>query len=184
MAAVRRDLVAHEQRHFNPSTFRHCQACAPDCTCDSAPQADQFLCQRVTGTGLVVPFLAVPAVGDRSRRDSTGSRLHARKPMITGVFYSTRRPEIARAITSCWISLVPSKIVWIVDSTEERKYNSAVSKSCRDELSQNASFCDGSWPCWPLPRRASPRLPLVVTPLTVCPFELPHPRSWHQTPGY
>ena len=27
--------------------------------------------------------------------------------------YSMRRPEIARAITSCWISEVPSKIVWI-----------------------------------------------------------------------
>jgi hypothetical protein len=26
---------------------------------------------------------------------------------------SIRRPEMARAITSCWISLVPSKIVWI-----------------------------------------------------------------------
>ena len=24
-----------------------------------------------------------------------------------------RRPEIAREITSCWISLVPSKIVWL-----------------------------------------------------------------------
>ena len=27
--------------------------------------------------------------------------------------YSTRRPEIARAMTSCWISEVPSKIVWL-----------------------------------------------------------------------
>ena len=27
--------------------------------------------------------------------------------------YSIRRPDIARAITSCWISLVPSKIVWL-----------------------------------------------------------------------
>ena len=27
--------------------------------------------------------------------------------------YSTRIPLIARAITSCWISLVPSKIVWL-----------------------------------------------------------------------
>jgi len=26
--------------------------------------------------------------------------------------YSMRRPEIALAMTSCWISLVPSKIVW------------------------------------------------------------------------
>ena len=24
-----------------------------------------------------------------------------------------RSPKIARAITNCWISLVPSKIVWI-----------------------------------------------------------------------
>ncbi|NDE80889.1 MAG: hypothetical protein EB037_08225 [Actinobacteria bacterium] len=30
--------------------------------------------------------------------------------------YSTRRPEIARAITSCWISEVPSKMVWILAS--------------------------------------------------------------------
>ena len=30
--------------------------------------------------------------------------------------YSTRRPEIARAITSCWISEVPSKMVWIFAS--------------------------------------------------------------------
>ena len=28
--------------------------------------------------------------------------------------YSTRMPDIARAMTSCWISLVPSKIVWIL----------------------------------------------------------------------
>ncbi len=31
--------------------------------------------------------------------------------------YSIRRPEIARAITSCWISLVPSKIVWLTVSS-------------------------------------------------------------------
>ena len=30
--------------------------------------------------------------------------------------YSIRRPEIARAITNCWISEVPSKIVWITVS--------------------------------------------------------------------
>jgi hypothetical protein len=29
--------------------------------------------------------------------------------------YSTRIPEIALAITSCWISLVPSKIVWFTN---------------------------------------------------------------------
>jgi hypothetical protein len=38
----------------------------------------------------------------------------ARHPS-TGI-YSIRRPEIARAITSCWISLVPSKIVWFTFS--------------------------------------------------------------------
>jgi hypothetical protein len=27
--------------------------------------------------------------------------------------YSIRKPLIARAITSCWISDVPSKIVWL-----------------------------------------------------------------------
>jgi hypothetical protein len=31
--------------------------------------------------------------------------------------HSIRRPEIARAITSCWISLVPSKIVWLRSSS-------------------------------------------------------------------
>ena len=31
-----------------------------------------------------------------------------------------RMPEIARAITSCWISLVPSKIVWIFASRCQR----------------------------------------------------------------
>ena len=30
--------------------------------------------------------------------------------------YSIRRPDIALAITSCWISLVPSKIVWLTVS--------------------------------------------------------------------
>ncbi len=30
--------------------------------------------------------------------------------------YSMRRPEIARAITNCWISDVPSKIVWFTVS--------------------------------------------------------------------
>ena len=30
--------------------------------------------------------------------------------------YSMRRPDVARTITSCWISLVPSKIVWIFAS--------------------------------------------------------------------
>ena len=34
--------------------------------------------------------------------------------------YSMRMPEIARAITSCWISLVPSKIVWILASRCQR----------------------------------------------------------------
>jgi hypothetical protein len=33
------------------------------------------------------------------------------KPLVRS--YSIRRPEIARAITICWISLVPSKIVWL-----------------------------------------------------------------------
>ena len=32
-------------------------------------------------------------------------------------YYSIRRPEIARAMTSCWISDVPSKIVWIFGET-------------------------------------------------------------------
>lgn len=39
-----------------------------------------------------------------------------------------RRPEIARLITSCWISLVPSKIVWITLSV------SSDASSCRAVL--------------------------------------------------
>lgn len=35
-----------------------------------------------------------------------------RKPLVFLGFYSTRKPEIARAMTSCWISDAPSKIVW------------------------------------------------------------------------
>jgi hypothetical protein len=31
----------------------------------------------------------------------------------TRLIYSMRRPDMARAITNCWISLVPSKIVWV-----------------------------------------------------------------------
>jgi hypothetical protein len=34
--------------------------------------------------------------------------------------YSMRRPDIALAITSCWISLVPSKIVWIIPARPAR----------------------------------------------------------------
>jgi hypothetical protein len=34
--------------------------------------------------------------------------------------YSIRRPDIARAITSCWISRVPSKIVWIIPARPAR----------------------------------------------------------------
>ena len=34
--------------------------------------------------------------------------------------YSIRRPDIARAMTSCWISDVPSKIVWILASRCQR----------------------------------------------------------------
>ena len=34
--------------------------------------------------------------------------------------YSTRMPLMARAITSCWISDVPSKIVWILASRCQR----------------------------------------------------------------
>lgn len=34
--------------------------------------------------------------------------------------HSIRKPEIAREITSCWISLVPSKIVWIFASRCQR----------------------------------------------------------------
>jgi hypothetical protein len=34
--------------------------------------------------------------------------------------YSIRIPEIALAMTSCWISLVPSKIVWIIQARPGR----------------------------------------------------------------
>ena len=38
----------------------------------------------------------------------------------TIVIYSIRRPDMARAMTSCWISEVPSKIVWIFASRCQR----------------------------------------------------------------
>ena len=41
-------------------------------------------------------------------------------PKVRIAHYSIRRPLIARAITSCWISLVPSKIVWILASRCQR----------------------------------------------------------------
>ena len=58
-----------------------------------------------------------------------------------------RKPEMARAITNCWISLVPSKMVWIVGrflETYERSMNTKVFKiksfySC-DTLSQEMIF--------------------------------------------
>ena len=33
-----------------------------------------------------------------------------------------RNPEMARAITNCWISLVPSKMVWICVSDDDVRY--------------------------------------------------------------
>ena len=33
-------------------------------------------------------------------------------PTLRDERYSMRRPLMARLMTSCWISLVPSKIVW------------------------------------------------------------------------
>jgi hypothetical protein len=54
----------------------------------------------------------VAAVGTRSG----GNR--ARPRVCPG--HSIRMPEIARLMTSCWISLVPSKIVWIFASRCQR----------------------------------------------------------------
>ena len=34
--------------------------------------------------------------------------------------YSILRPDMARAMTSCWISLVPSKIVWLIPCRPDR----------------------------------------------------------------
>ena len=57
------------------------------------------------------PGDAMPPVTDHDegshRRQRQGESSHPARN------YSIRRPDIARAITSCWISLVPSKIVWI-----------------------------------------------------------------------
>ena len=56
------------------------------------------------------------------RFDGVGT-LAIDRPMsgeVAGEIHSMRRPDIARAITSCWISLVPSKIVWILASRCQR----------------------------------------------------------------
>ncbi len=45
---------------------------------------------------------------------------HQERVELEEQLYSMRRPEMARAITSCWISLVPSKIVWILASRCQR----------------------------------------------------------------
>jgi hypothetical protein len=41
------------------------------------------------------------------------------KPTTTQI-YSIHRPDIALAMSSCWISLVPSKIVWLFESATMR----------------------------------------------------------------
>ena len=47
-----------------------------------------------------------PVRAARIRMESKGA-----KPLVES--YSIRRPEMALLMTSCWISLVPSKIVWL-----------------------------------------------------------------------
>ena len=63
-------------------------------------------CVGRTETGLSSSFRA-----DRRSGNPNGAVLQS---------YSIRRPDIALAITSCWISLVPSKIVWILASRCQR----------------------------------------------------------------
>ncbi len=58
---------------------------------------------------LVIPECVVDDLSTSARRRS------AERPN-----HSIRRPEIAREMTSCWISLVPSKIVWIFASRCQR----------------------------------------------------------------
>jgi hypothetical protein len=65
---------------------------------DEAPRVSQRL-------GLI-------ARDDRCQRESQLSH--------PGKNYSMRMPEMDRAITSCWISLVPSKMVWILASRCQR----------------------------------------------------------------
>ena len=72
--------------------------------------------------------------------------------------YSTRRPEIARAITSCWISEVPSKMVWLFGITntacerlnEHWGYVIHESSSCDDE-SQELDSAVRHWLIWARP---------------------------------
>ena len=88
-------------------------------------------------------------------RSSTESvlRLHARRvvrvPAITrsSQIYSIRRPEIARAMTSCWISDVPSKIVWI------RLSGSASGEGCSAVPSTSDFVLGACWPMLPIPPR-------------------------------
>ena len=42
-----------------------------------------------------------------------GAEARVEPSRLDGEDHSIRRPDIAREMTSCWISLVPSKIVWI-----------------------------------------------------------------------
>ena len=52
--------------------------------------------------------------GGASDRDQAPRTCEPRlTPRPARTNYSIRRPDIARAMTSCWISEVPSKIVWI-----------------------------------------------------------------------
>ena len=44
-------------------------------------------------------------------RDGAAARIEPDRPRARN--HSIRRPDIAREMTSCWISLVPSKIVWL-----------------------------------------------------------------------
>ena len=50
--------------------------------------------------------------------------------------YSMRKPDIAREITSCWISLVPSKIVWIRLSDSAGVARCFAVRSSRDDTPQ------------------------------------------------
>jgi hypothetical protein len=57
----------------------------------------------------VFPSKSLEQVGSASSTKNSG--IGEIPPQMGEGVYSTRRPEIARAITSCWISEVPSKMV-------------------------------------------------------------------------
>ena len=126
------------------------------------------------------PHLSHPGPLRRQRRQARVQR------RLGGTrIYSMRRPEIARLMTSCWISLVPSKIVWIISG------GSALARVC---CGVPLSWCDvgrrvGSY--FRRPRCSRGRLGTVASvvrrrsdqDLPAVDHRLPSSKPTHASPG-